>query len=91
MQLIADIYDLPTQRNVVIDAANLGVAINASVGVGVYANYVEAIQQMVHPQDTFQPIAANVARYQAVYAQYSTLHQLTDPVMKHLATINGVV
>lgn len=90
MQLIADIYDLPTQRNAVIDAAGLGAAINAAVGVGVYANYAEAIQQMVHPQDIFQPIAANVARYQAIYERYSTLHQLTDPVMKHLATINGV-
>ncbi|WP_171025047.1 FAD-binding protein [Lacticaseibacillus zeae] len=90
MQLIADIFNLPAQRNVITDAAGLGAAINAAVGIGEYRMYDEAIAAMVKPADSFAPQANAVAQYAKVYEKYKNLHQLTDPVFKDLQTINGV-
>jgi sugar (pentulose or hexulose) kinase len=90
MQLIADIFNLPAQRNVITDAAGLGAAINAAVGIGEYRTYDDAIAAMVKPADSFAPQADAVAQYAKVYEKYKNLHQLTDPVFKDLQTINGV-
>lgn len=66
MQIFADVLGLPTQRNTVTDAAGLGAAISAAVGLGAFASYEEAIGRMVSPEAGFAPDMQTHALYRRV-------------------------
>lgn len=55
MQLTADIFGLPVSRPHLYETSGLGAAINASVGVGLHANYHEALKAMTRLGKTFMP------------------------------------
>mgnify|MGYP000001840158 CR=1 FL=1 len=56
MQIFADVFGIRSVRNVINNAAGLGAAINAAVGVGEYPDYETAIDNMVRIRDGFEPI-----------------------------------
>jgi len=83
MQIFADIFNLPTKRNVVNGSAAVGAAINAAVAVGAYNDYDEAISKMVKVRDTFYPIAENAALYNRLNNEvYQSIPQYADEVLK---------
>lgn len=82
MQILADVYNIPTRRNVINGAASLGAAINVAIGANVYPDYDTAIESMVRTDRTFQPDSTNVARYQQIAVRYQQLYTDLDPVFK---------
>ena len=67
-------------------------AVAAGAGAGGYADITAAAARMAHLRDeAFEPIAANAAVYDRLYAEYVRLHDLfgrgADPAMKTLKAI----
>lgn len=82
MQILADVFGLPTVRNVVNGAAGLGSAICVAVATGAYADFDEAVANMVKIKDTFEPNTDNAAFYNKMYPVYSGITVHTDEVLK---------
>lgn len=89
MQLTADIFNLPAIRPHTYETSALGAAINAAVGIGIYASYDEAIKSMSHRGTVFQPNPKNSATYQKLYQQvYKKVYKQLKPLYKNLHSIN---
>lgn len=81
MQIFADVFGVPSVRNVVNNAAGLGAAIDAAVGVGVYPNYDAAMDAMVGIRDSFTPNEENTRVYdRLINGVYRDLRKYADPV-----------
>lgn len=82
MQILADVFNLPTVRNEVNGAAGMGAAICAAVAAGVYGSFEEAVAQMVRYKDTFEPDPEHVDLYARMLPIYSNITKYTDEVLK---------
>lgn len=69
-QLLANTINLPIHTFEVEDASSLGAAICAAVGIGVFNNFQEAIQAMVHGRDIIEPQSDMVPKYQETYQRW---------------------
>ena len=88
MQIFADVFGMPTVRNEVNDAAGVGAAICAAVGVGAYSSYEEAVAKMVRIVDEFQPDLDNTKLYARVEKDvYRTIKNYSDPVNEKIYNI----
>jgi ribulokinase len=85
LQIHADTADLPVVVPDVNEAPALGSAILAAVGAGRFATIEEGIAAMVRPGRRIEPIAANVARYQEIYARYAALYAALKPLRAPMA------
>lgn len=83
MQIVADSYGVPARRPAMPDAAGLGAAICAAVGVGIHGSFADAVSSMVGPGQVFQPGAAAPA-YPAVRARIDAVPALLEPVLRAL-------
>lgn len=82
MQILADVFQMPTVRNEVNGAAGLGSAICAAVAAGIYAGFDEAVAGMVRIKDTFTPNPENMRLYQKMLPIYLGITEHTDEVLK---------
>ena len=82
MQIFADVFNLPTVRNVVNGAAGLGAAICVAVATGVYDGFDDAIAHMVKIQDVFQPNEKDHALYEKLQPIYMDITNHTDAILK---------
>lgn len=82
MQILADVFNLPTVRNEVNGAAGMGAAICAAVATGVYGSFEEAVKNMVRYTKTFEPNLENVSLYEKMLPIYSGITKHTDEVLK---------
>ncbi len=82
MQILADVFDLPTTRNQARDAAALGAAICAAVACGVHPGLDVATERMVHRADEFTPDAAATRLYRRLRGVYADLQAATDDVLR---------
>jgi len=83
VQIFADVFGLPTYRNVVNSAAGLGAAICAALATGVYDHYETAIENMVRIRDSFQPDANNNKLYERMNSEvYQQITNYTDEILK---------
>jgi xylulokinase len=85
MQILADVFDRPTRRTTVNDAAGLGAAICAAVGHGIYPDWDQATAAMVTAGDGFAPDARAARAYQKINKVYATLTTFTDPLFHSMA------
>jgi xylulokinase len=85
MQIVADVFDRPTRRTAVNDAAGLGAAICAAVGHGIYPDWGQATAAMVTPGDEFVPGIQGARAYQQINKVYSGLTSFTDPLFRSMA------
>jgi len=83
-QIKADVTGLPVLRMVSPDAACLGAAMLAAVGIGAFDGLDEAARAMVRVGDTFNPIPANVAHYEDLFAAWQQLYPALRPIFTHL-------
>ncbi|MCB1833314.1 MAG: xylulokinase, partial [Geminicoccaceae bacterium] len=74
LQIHADTAGIPVRVPASADAPSTGSAVLAGVGAGHFASIDEGIAQMVHPGRVIEPIAANMAQYDAIYARYAALY-----------------
>ena len=68
------------------EAVCLGMAILAGVAVDKFSSYIEAVQQVVHVQETVVPDAAIAASYAAQAMQYRMLYSSLAPLRRAQAT-----
>jgi xylulokinase len=82
LQLQADIFNGPIYRTGTREAAAVGAALLAGIGVGMYADAQEACRRAVRwHEKVVVPDAANVERYEAGYAIYCQLYPaLENPI-----------
>ena len=66
-------------------ATALGAAISAAVGCGMFDAFKKAVDTMVNVKKSYQPIAANVQRYERFFREVYV--KFYDSVQQHLRTI----
>jgi L-ribulokinase len=75
MQIYADATGLPLSTVGSAQAPALGSAIHAAVAAGAYPDVTAASMAMgSDPADVYTPVAENVEAYQALFAEYTALH-----------------
>jgi L-ribulokinase len=92
VQIYADVTGKPMKLGASSQSPALGAAMHAAVAAGVYPNIEAAADKMGKIRDeVVQPIPANQAVYQKLYAEYSTLYTYfgrgENDVMKRLKQI----
>ena len=84
LQLQADIFDRPIHRTETGEAAAVGAAMLAGIGIGLYRDAVDAVGQVVRWRDeVILPNPSRVERYRRSYAIYERLYPslaTTSPV-----------
>lgn len=66
-QITADMFGIPVKRTVTHEATGIGSAMAAFVGMGVFRNYEEAQEAMVHLKDVFEPDMGQHEIYRELY------------------------
>ena len=90
MQIFADVFGIPSVRNVINNAAGLGAAMNAAVGTGAYPDYQTAIEHMVRIRDSFEPDRNHTKVYDKVITNiYRNIKEYTDPVNQEIYNLFG--
>lgn len=88
MQLIADIFGIPAKRNEITGSASLGAAINTAVALNEYADYQEAIKDMVSVKDSFIPDENNHKFYKQFNSEvYSKVTDFTDGILQKIHSV----
>jgi len=77
-QMLADLYGCPVKTTLNKEGPALGAALLAAVGAGLYKSVPEACKAVIEPERVQEPIPANTASYEKVYALYKKLY----PAMK---------
>ncbi|MCW8832762.1 MAG: FGGY-family carbohydrate kinase [Colwellia sp.] len=90
MQITADVFGMTVCRPHTFETSGLGAAINAAVGVGLYKSYQEAVDNMTHDGDKFEPIANNQKVYDQLFRQvYQKMYAKLSPLYKVIRKITG--
>lgn len=84
LQLKANIFNRPVSTLNVSEAACLGAAMLAGVAVGEYPSLAEATAALVRVTETFEPQAAEAARYEEMYALYRELYPTVRDLIHRL-------
>jgi len=69
-QMQADMYSSKVETLRVPDAALVGAAIFAGLGIGLFSDIYEAVTKMVHAEKEYSPVAENVRVYNELYDIY---------------------
>jgi xylulokinase len=83
-QIKADVTGLPVQQMAIPDAACLGAALLAAVGIGVFDGFTEASGAMIRTGDILDPVAAHVSRYDELFATWRCLYPVLGPLFPRL-------
>lgn len=87
-QITADLFNLPVCRVQTYETSSLGASIIGYVANGTYSDYQNAIENMVHIKDTFEPNPQNVKVYQRLYKEiYKGAYQHLKPIYKNIYNI----
>lgn len=90
-QMQADIYGGTVETVEVGEATALGAAMIATLGAGIYKDIHEAIENMVHVTDRWEPIQENVKVYDEVFGFFrDTYAALKVKVFPELSKFQGV-
>ena len=90
MQLTADIFGLPAERPHTYETSGLGAAIDVAVGLGIYADFDEAIAKMTRVGKVFQPIPERVKLYRRLFNEvYLKMYPQLQPLYKSIREITG--
>jgi xylulokinase len=88
LQLQADIYNRPVRHTQTVEAAAVGAAMLAGMGVGVYADADDAIAAVVRRhEDMIEPDPAHVSEYAERYEAYCGLYPALRATMYRLGDI----
>ena len=80
-QLKADVFGLPVERHAGVDAASLGAAMLAGIGIGVYDSVSSAVEFCVHPEEKLWPNGQASDVYAKHFAYYRSLYPALRNVM----------
>ncbi|MBN1121548.1 MAG: FGGY-family carbohydrate kinase [Anaerolineae bacterium] len=90
MQITADVFGLPVSRPHTHEAAGLGAAIDAAVGLGFHGDFETAVGAMVRLGRTFEPDAEAHKIYDALYRRvYKKLYKRLSGFYHEIRDITG--
>ncbi len=90
VQLTADVFGLPVARIHTHEAAGLGAAIDAAVGLGIHRDVESAVAAMVHVVEVREPNPADHARYDDLYhSVYRRMYGRLKPLYREIRRITG--
>ncbi|MCJ1714045.1 FGGY-family carbohydrate kinase [Curtobacterium sp. VKM Ac-2922] len=89
MQVMADVFQLPSIRVVGDSAAGRGAAICAAVATGVHPSFDAATRAMVVERDRTTPRAEHAAVYDALRGVHADVAAQTDALYRRTAAIVG--
>jgi L-xylulokinase len=84
LQIFADVFQIPVQIPNGTELGALGAAIAAGVAVGCFADYDQAVREMVHFRRLVEPDSDRTGLYQAKYERYKKVIDTLDPVWTQL-------
>jgi xylulokinase len=84
MQNKADVSGRPIEVPDVEEATPLGAAILAGIGVGLYADEMDAVQHVFRPGKTYQPDPERATQYARWFEIYRGLYPATNPVSQRI-------
>jgi xylulokinase len=88
-QIEADVTKRPVLTTRQPDAATLGAAILAGVGLGRYVSAQEAAEEMVQIDETFEPRSENFGLYDETYSIYKQAYEALCPVFDSLSEVQS--
>lgn len=86
-QIKADVTGLPVQQMAVLEAACLGAAMLAAVGVRAFDGLAATAEGMVHPGAVFEPRVAHTAHYHALFATWREIYPVLQPLFLRLRAV----
>mgnify|MGYP000877812207 CR=1 FL=1 len=90
-QIQADVYNGSVETVKVSEATALGAAMLGAIGVGIYSDVHEAIDNMVHVADRWEPIPENVETYDEIFKIFRNTYQaLKTDVFPAISRFQGV-
>ena len=90
MQLFADVFGIPASRPHTHEAAGLGAAIDAAVGVGIHPDALAAVADMVHIGERFEPAREASRIYEDLYRSvYLAMYDRLRPLYREIRRITG--
>lgn len=89
MQIFADVFGVPARRPQVNNAAGLGAALCASVGLGVHPDFDTAVAAMVRPGRRFEPSRTHHALYTRLGEVYRDVRAHTDAIYRRTRPLFG--
>lgn len=90
LQLTADLFGLPAARPHTYEAAGLGAAIDAAVGLGFYADFATAVKEMTRVERVFEPDRQAHEIYDALYNRvYKQMYRRLRPLYEEIREITG--
>jgi sugar (pentulose or hexulose) kinase len=89
LQNFADVFGVPALRASIGNAAGVGAAICAAVGVGLYATFEDAVDAMVRPGTVFHPHADTHRLYRQMYEVRRDIFMQTDPINRASSRLFG--
>ncbi len=90
MQVTADVFGLPVQRPHTHETAVVGAAIDAAVGLRLFADFEHAVGAMTRVRDGFEPIERHVDLYRKLYERvYLKMYTQLLPLFEEIQRITG--
>ena len=90
VQLFADVFGLPASRPHTHEAAGLGAAIDVMLGLGIHADPIDAVAEMVRVADRFDPDPAANRTYEDLYRSvYLPMYERLRPLYREIRRITG--
>lgn len=90
VQLFADVFGLPASTPHTHEAAGLGAAIDAAVGIGLHPDVETAVAAMVHVGERFEPTPAAARLYDDLYRSvYLRMYDRLQPLYREIRRITG--
>ena len=84
MQIVADVFGVPSQRAHVVSGASLGSAICAAVATGVHPDFGAAVEAMTRVAETFTPTETGTRTYAELLATYAELPTQLDTIFRRI-------
>jgi len=84
VRLKADITGIPIVVPRITEAACWGAALLGGVGAGVFGSAAQAMEEMLHLEQRFEPDPARVARYEERYALYREVYPAVRAINRRL-------
>jgi sugar (pentulose or hexulose) kinase len=90
MQITADIFGMRVERPHTFETSGLGAAIACAIGIGTYSSFNEAVSQMTHSGDSFEPNKEHHALYDQLYNNvYRKMYRGLKPSYKMIRKITN--
>jgi len=90
MQITADVFGLKTSRLHTSNLSALGAAIDATVALGTYGSFPEAVAGMVRVKDVFTPRDESARIYDRLFQEvYKEMYSTLSPLHSRIAEITG--